>query len=722
MPCTFGRTFLLLAGTTSFFFLNIYLIFTYIQMQHHATFQEKPVQQPIVQEPEVKLCNPTDSLAQSALKRAKVESCKARIREAACQLEEGTFHDVFPESNCSNHDHLLVNLRVGCFADSANGRTLSGFTYQLKEDNSHERCRNLCYKTGHLYYGLEYKQECFCGDSINAVPTLPNTNCTAYSCPGNPQQFCGGYNAIEVFRTGLKEKYTWPKAKYVHRNESTPNGPVKIFFLLQLNGRNDRQVKRMLRNIYSPNHIYYIHVDKRQKYMQYQMRKVAAQLPNVFMAPFAHSTIWGGASLLTMVQEAMRDALSRDDIGSWDYFINLSESDFSVMPLSELEDQLRSNMGKSFLASHGYNVGNFVKKQGFDFVFVECEEHMWRIGKRPEFPANLRIDGGSDWLVLHHDLVEYSLSSDELPTKLRKLFESIILPVESFYHTLAYNSHFCHRVLTGNLRMTNWMRKQGCRCEKLKKIVDWCGCSPLVIRKDTTIKFTKQKAHERPFYFARKFESLIDIDAIAKAEEQSMGEGKELEKLKSHPSYSSTFVNVFSKETDGEDENVQKLVKSLLSIGKLDQFKSASIESVDLYKADSTATPQLVFSLQNSPSDIVQLLVNHIDISSKIDSPIINGHKLESAAFGMSIDHKEEIFRDHLGYSNAKSTSTIRLKWHRVPDLPTSVDSNWTSPQSSVSWRNAKGEEKATQQIKPYNSIWGTQFTDVSFKKKSILF
>ena len=61
-----------------------------------------------------------------------------------------------------------------------------------------------------------------------------------------------------------------------------------------------------------------------------------------------------------------------------------------------------------------------------------------------------------------------------------------------------------------------------------------------------------QKAHERPFYFARKFESLIDIDAIAKAEEQSMGEGKELDKLKSHPSYSSTFVNVFSKETDGE--------------------------------------------------------------------------------------------------------------------------------------------------------------------------
>ena len=44
----------------------------------------------------------------------------------------------------------------------------------------------------------------------------------------------------------------------------------------------------------------------------------------------------------------------------------------------------------------------------------------------------------------------------------------------------------------------------------------------------------------------------INPDAIAKAEEQSMGEGKELEELKSHPSYNSAFVNVFSKETDGE--------------------------------------------------------------------------------------------------------------------------------------------------------------------------
>lgn len=120
----------------------------------------------------------------------------------------------------------------------------------------------------------------------------------------------------------ISEKYTWPKAKYVHRNESTPNDPVKIFFLLQLNGRNDRQVdklrknilnlilfilllhhmvkslinereyfqvKRMLRNIYSPNHIYYIHVDKRQKYMRHRMFPKGDSYLSIFFSRNAKS-------------------------------------------------------------------------------------------------------------------------------------------------------------------------------------------------------------------------------------------------------------------------------------------------------------------------------------------------------------------------------------------------------------------------------------------------
>lgn len=41
-------------------------------------------------------------------------------------------------------------------------------------------------------------------------------------------------------------------------------------------------------------------------------------------------TIWGGASLLTILLEGMRDLVVNHKDWEWDYVINLSESDFPL--------------------------------------------------------------------------------------------------------------------------------------------------------------------------------------------------------------------------------------------------------------------------------------------------------------------------------------------------------------------------------------------------------
>ena len=48
---------------------------------------------------------------------------------------------------------------------------------------------------------------------------------------------------------------------------------------------------------------------------------------------------------------------------------------------------------------------------------------------------------------------------------------------QSFFHTVLQNSRFCADSADNNLHLTNWRRKQGCKCQ-YKHIVDWCGCSP----------------------------------------------------------------------------------------------------------------------------------------------------------------------------------------------------------------------------------------------------
>ncbi|KAL6744553.1 hypothetical protein Aduo_017476 [Ancylostoma duodenale] len=721
------RTMYIVAATLLFFFLNLYFIYVYVQNyskdelvrsfdKSHLS-QSKEDSQHIRPPPGINFhsCDISDDLALSALSRAKTESCRRKISDAACKLKNGLFHDSFPESQCINHDRLLINFRVGCFEDSKSSRALNGFAYEFKSDNSVEKCRSTCYRAGFVYYGLEFGRECFCGDSL-AKQSLDEARCTEYRCTGNSSQFCGGFNAVEIFRTGLKEPHLMPKAKYVETADTDVNTKIpRIIFLLQLNGRNERQVKRLLKALYSPRHYYYVHVDQRQLYMLTEVKAVAAKLSNVFVAPDPHSTIWGGASLLTMVQDAIRRSITMPSLSDWDYLINLSESDFPVLTLNELETQLRSNPGKSYMSSHGYNTARFIQKQGFDFVFVECENRMWRIGKRDEFPRNLRIDGGSDWIILHREFAEYSISDDELPRKMRALFGSIILPVESFFHTLSYNSRFCNSILGSNLRLTNWNRKQGCRCESLKKVVDWCGCSPLVFKKEHTHKFAIKNAQAKPFYIARKFESLIDIDAIALAEKQAMRDRPHLLHT-DDVMFNVTFVNHYKADIDGYSLSFSMMAESLLSMYDKDA-EFVSLLRIDAVKIHSSAPHQIIFTMQVRGSDVpLQLLVQRRLVSQIVSPAIVDGFKLESVIAGTDIDHKEEIFRGITAYADVTSSPVVLLRWSRVTGMATTVNETKTSPPIRYLWRGPKQKLIATQKLRSYDSMYGGQFAALQLK------
>jgi hypothetical protein len=117
-------------------------------------------------------------------------------------------------------------------------------------------------------------------------------------------------------------------------------------------------------------------------------------------------------------------------------------------------------------------------------------------------------------------------------------------------------------MLYNNLRFTNWKRSQGCRCNSLKQVVDWCGCSPLVLLHDEE-KVTLNRTISKVNYFARKFESLIDIDAVAKAEEQALRFESDKIQRKS-PVFNSTWVNFFDRRFDHGNTFYYRVVKRFI--------------------------------------------------------------------------------------------------------------------------------------------------------------
>lgn len=498
----------------------------------------------------------------------------------------------------------------------------------------------------------------------------------------------------------IPDKVVPIKPKYLAPNETIQNyQPVKILFLLQLNGRNERQVKRFLKSIYLSHHYYYIHVDKRQDYMYSEMLKVAEKVDNIHITEKRFSTIWGGASLLQMFQQVIRDSLKIEKFKDWDYIINFSESDFPILPIEDFERliiawvtlqsdiwpiRFYSNNGKSFLASHGYNTGKFIHKQGFEFVFSECDNRMFRIGQR-EFPENLRIDGGSDWVGIHRGLADFSISNEELPKKLRKMFESILLPLESFYHTLSFNSKFCDNLIMSNLRLTNWYRKQGCRCASLKPIVDWCGCSPLVFREDTRKKYELETAKAKPTYFGRKFDSMVDIESIEWAERQSVG----AERIqKDHPAYHFASANIYKDGIDEEKIHFRSLANYALKHSKTGATLE-KISRIDAFRSSHGAQIEIVMVLKTSAGDHQFLIHRNSHVQFYHPAPEVAGYILRDVNYGTKFEWKEEICREYMGFVTdvRNECHLIGTIWHYRKTHSTSVSNG--SP-ARESWNMAR--------------------------------
>lgn len=453
-------------------------------------------------------CDIVEKDALSAIRRATTIRCKQELANVTCLVRRGLLYPSELPRFCDSSPGRVIGAHLGCFRDDRKSRIFERLASRTRS-NSRRHCVGLCLRLGFPWAGLQYGSECFCSKERPAANlTLPSRYCDMV-CPADENELCGGYLAMDVFSTGLptvgevtKREILWPLALASAKTLK----PARIAFLLSVNGRAVRQVLRLLQFLYHERHVFYIHVDARQNHMYRSLLVLESRYTNVHLARDRLATIWGGSSLLEMLLRGMAYLL-REHPG-WDYFVNLSETDYPVKSRKELEMFLAANMGSNFVKSHGQDTQRFIGKQALERTFHECGGRMWRLGPRT-LPWGLRLDGGSDWVALHRDFCSYVAlpeHEDPLLQGLKALFRHTLLPAESFFHTVLQNSIFCGTVADQNLRLVNWKRRQGCQCQH-RHVVDWCGCSPNVFRTDDWPRI--QATRDRPVFFARKFESSV---------------------------------------------------------------------------------------------------------------------------------------------------------------------------------------------------------------------
>lgn len=86
----------------------------------------------------------------------------------------------------------------GCIQE-VSGRALTGLRVDYT-DMTIDKCTTACKNAGFKYAGVEYGQECYCGDSlVNGASTSLTSGQCYMDCPGNSLQKCGGPNAIQLY-------------------------------------------------------------------------------------------------------------------------------------------------------------------------------------------------------------------------------------------------------------------------------------------------------------------------------------------------------------------------------------------------------------------------------------------------------------------------------------------------------------------------------------------
>lgn len=90
---------------------------------------------------------------------------------------------------------------VGCGRDNIGDRALTGPSWR-RDNTTVESCIDFCSSKGYSYAGLEYKNECFCGNGLNPkyAPRDGIMGSCVMPCVGDADQICGGWAAISVYR------------------------------------------------------------------------------------------------------------------------------------------------------------------------------------------------------------------------------------------------------------------------------------------------------------------------------------------------------------------------------------------------------------------------------------------------------------------------------------------------------------------------------------------
>lgn len=228
---------------------------------------------------------------------------------------------------------------------------------------------------------------------------------------------------------------------------NTPNNlpdlPRFAYFITGTRGDGPR-LDRLIRAVYHPRNYYLLHLDlEASDAERLHLAKNVKPLKNVMVVGKANFITSKGPTMIACMLHAV--ALLLKQGSDWHWFINLSASDYPLMPQDDILHIFSYLPRDLNFLEHTTNIGWKEFQRARPIIIDPGLYHSKKSGvfwakEKRSLPSSFKLFMGSSWVVLTRPFLEFCVWGwDNLPRTLLMYYTNFVSSPEGYFHTVICN-------------------------------------------------------------------------------------------------------------------------------------------------------------------------------------------------------------------------------------------------------------------------------------------
>ncbi|GAB2289688.1 hypothetical protein Dimus_023996 [Dionaea muscipula] len=226
----------------------------------------------------------------------------------------------------------------------------------------------------------------------------------------------------------------------------------RFAYLISGTKGDSQRMMRVLRAVYHPRNEYILHMDfeapPRERLNLTMMVKadpIFSEVENVRVMAKSNLVTYKGPTMIACTLQAIA-ILLRESL-NWDWFINLSASDYPLMPQDDIL-YVFSNLSRNLnFIEHTRMVAGWKLNQRAKPIIIDPGLYLSKKSdlsvttQRRSLPTTFKLFTGSAWVVLTRRFVEYCIWGwDNFPRTTLMYYTNFISSPEGYFHTVICNT------------------------------------------------------------------------------------------------------------------------------------------------------------------------------------------------------------------------------------------------------------------------------------------